>query len=101
DLGGEIKMDWSSSTIPMKGEMKKLFPVRKMKFTVRKYDDPRANILFQDCGLGNYFLTSQKEENFPLLMEEEEDQIWTMEFDGSHSRVGSRAGVVLYSPSNE
>ncbi|KAH9312194.1 hypothetical protein KI387_027229, partial [Taxus chinensis] len=24
-----------------------------------------------------------------------------MEFDGSHSRAGSGAGVVLYSPSNE
>ncbi|KAH9289621.1 hypothetical protein KI387_033738, partial [Taxus chinensis] len=49
----------------------------------------------------NYFLTSKKEVKFPLLMEEEEDQIQTMEFDGSHSSVGSRAGVLLYSSSNE
>ncbi|KAH9327192.1 hypothetical protein KI387_007370, partial [Taxus chinensis] len=30
----------------------------------------------------------------------EKDQVWTMEFDGSHSKAGSGAGVVLYSPSN-
>ncbi|KAH9331783.1 hypothetical protein KI387_003891, partial [Taxus chinensis] len=64
-------------------------------------DDLKANILFQDCGLGNYFLTSRKEENLPLLIEEDKDKIWKMEFDGSHSSVGSGAGVVLYSPSNE
>ncbi|KAH9315418.1 hypothetical protein KI387_024045, partial [Taxus chinensis] len=57
-----------------------------MKFIVKKSDDPRANILLQYSELGNYFLTSQKDENLPLLTKKEEDQIWMMEFDGSHAR---------------
>ena len=45
-------MDWSSETIQVKGEMKNFLPVRKMKFKVRKSDDQKANILFQDSFLG-------------------------------------------------
>jgi ribonuclease HI len=32
---------------------------------------------------------------------EEIEGIWTLEFDGSHSSVGSGAGIVLIAPSGE
>lgn len=54
DLGGEIQMDWSSANIPLKNGTFKLEPEPKSQFVVMKSQDPQAQVLYQEMGLGTY-----------------------------------------------
>lgn len=78
--------------------MNKLLPMQKMKYTIQKSEDPKIDILFQDSGLSNYFFTFERDENLPLLTEDEEDILWKMKSYGSPSIVGSGDGIFLTSP---
>ena len=42
DMGGEIKLGWSRSIVPICNKKIKLEPKEKAKFTIMKYDDPKA-----------------------------------------------------------
>jgi hypothetical protein len=109
DLGGEIKLDWSQATIPIGNKKVKLEPEEKAKFTVLKSDDPKAQILYQELEFGNYMLytvDSADEDETEVVKSENpeennEPQIWTLEFDGSCSSSGSGAGIVLIPPEGE
>ncbi|KAH9300853.1 hypothetical protein KI387_012436 [Taxus chinensis] len=50
--------------------MKKLLPIRKMKYTVQRLDDPRVNIQFQDSRSYNFFIAPKEDVEFPVLVEE-------------------------------
>ncbi|GLJ13010.1 hypothetical protein SUGI_0203320 [Cryptomeria japonica] len=49
ELGGEIKMDWLEAIIPLGKQKIKLEPEPKNKYTVFPSDNPKAQILFQEC----------------------------------------------------
>ncbi|KAH9316634.1 hypothetical protein KI387_025261, partial [Taxus chinensis] len=62
-------------------------------------EDLRVDVLFQDNGLSKYFLTAERDENFPFLKEDDKNQLWIMKFDGSRSNLG--VGGFLTYPSGE
>lgn len=49
DMGGEIKMDWSEAYIPMGKKKIKLEPKPRNKYTVVPSDNPKAQILYEEC----------------------------------------------------
>ena len=53
DMGGEIKLNWSYSIIHVGNKNIKLDPKEKDKFTMMKFDDPKAQILYQEMEFGN------------------------------------------------
>lgn len=56
DVGGELNMDMTKARIPVKGVIQKLLPEKESKYTVVKFDDQRAQIIFESSGMGNYFM---------------------------------------------
>lgn len=101
DLGGEIKMDMSHALISIGDKKAKLNPEPKDKYTVLKYDDPSAEILYVDTRHGTYMLTSTKEDVIEPLMPEITNELWLMRFDGSSSSFGSSAEIVFISLKGE
>lgn len=97
DLRGEIKMDWSEAIIPLGNQKIKLEPEPKNKYTVFPLDNPKAQILFQECEFGNYLVLALGEKKTDEAVDEL-DGLWQMEFDGSCANSGLGAGVVLLSP---
>lgn len=96
DMGGEIKMDWSKAYILVGKKKTKLEPEPKNKYTVVPSDNPKAQILYEVCYFGNYVMLPEKqcEENEKVDCEE---ALWTLDFDGNYSNLGSEMGVVLIS----
>ncbi|KAH9326484.1 hypothetical protein KI387_006662, partial [Taxus chinensis] len=84
-------MDWSHALIPVNGKMKKLLPEKQTEYIVQKTDDPKAQILYEDIGHGNYMIMSQDEAKLPKGVIHDPNGIWTLEFDGSCSSAGSGA----------
>ncbi|KAH9321808.1 hypothetical protein KI387_016447, partial [Taxus chinensis] len=60
--------------------------------------DPKAQILYEDIGHGNYMIMSQEETNLSKGVFLDPNGVWTLEFDGRYSLPGSGAGIVLISP---
>ena len=98
DMGGEIKMDWSKTYIPVRKKKIKMEPKTKNKYIVIPSDNPKAWILYKECQFGNYviLLEVQCEGNEKVGCKE---TLWTLEFDGSYSNLGLLVGVVVISPS--
>lgn len=63
ELGGEIKMEWSEAIIPLGKQKIKLEPESKNKYTVFPSDNPKAQILFQECQFGNYLILAPDKKN--------------------------------------
>ncbi|KAH9326530.1 hypothetical protein KI387_006708, partial [Taxus chinensis] len=65
---------------------------KQAEYIVKKTDDPKAQILYEDKGHGNYMIMSEDEASLPkgVLYP---NGIWNLEFDGSYSLAGSGAGV--------
>lgn len=103
DMGGEIKLDWSTATIQVGDKKVKLEPEEKAKFTVLKSGDPRSQILYQEMQFGNYMLFSDSSDvqEGKDQIDINDKQIWTLEFDGSCAKAGSSVGVVLVAPNGE
>lgn len=98
DMGGEIKMDWSHAIILVGTKKIKLEPEEKAKFTVMKFDDPKAQILYQEMEFNNYMMFSDLSHQEQMLEHPNNQNIWTLEFDGSYAIAGSRDGIVLILP---
>ena len=96
-MGGEIKMGWSKAYILVGKKRIKLEPEPKNKYTVMPSDNPKAQILFEECQFGNYIILPEEQHRGGEVVSYKE-ALQTLEFDGSHSNLGSRAGVVLISP---
>ncbi|KAH9309700.1 hypothetical protein KI387_037611, partial [Taxus chinensis] len=101
EVGGEIHMDWSKARIPVKGVMQTLEPESQKKYLVTSSKDPKAQILFESSGIGNYFLSTEIDKMGVLIHEKDLNEIWTLQFDGSCATSGCGAGAVLISPEEE
>ncbi|XP_059070809.1 uncharacterized protein LOC131860413 [Cryptomeria japonica] len=89
-------MDWSEAIIPLGNQKIKLELEPKNKYTVFPSDNPKAQILFQECEFGNYLILALGEKKTDEAIDEL-DELWQMEFDGSCANSSSGAGVVLLS----
>lgn len=98
DMGGKIKLYWSHAIIPIGNKKIKLEPKEKAKSTMTKFDDPKAQILYQEmeCGYYMMFFDFNTPEEEPKYIQDQ--GIWTLEFDGSCATAKSRAVVVLILP---
>ncbi|KAH9287443.1 hypothetical protein KI387_031560, partial [Taxus chinensis] len=75
EVGGEIHMDWSKARIPVKGIMQTLEPESQKKYLVTNSDDPKAQILFESSGMGNYFLSTESDKMDVPIQEEDLNKI--------------------------
>ncbi|KAH9313436.1 hypothetical protein KI387_044070 [Taxus chinensis] len=94
-------MDWSKARIPVKGIMQTLEPESQKKYLVTSSEDPKAQILFESSGMGNYFLSTETDKTSVLVQEGDLNKIWTLQFDGSCATSGCGTGAVLISPEEE
>ena len=100
DLGGSIQMDWTYAIVPLSEDtMVKLHSEKEKKHHVENPKKPSNEYVYQTNSLGNYsccstFLDLVKDK----FKDEKVDEIWKMNFDGSHSRSRKGAGVVIISP---
>ncbi|XP_059067485.1 uncharacterized protein LOC131858303 [Cryptomeria japonica] len=77
-------MDMIEAHIPIKGEVKKLYPEKESKFTIVKSDDQWAQILFESSGMGNYFLHADDEVD---IVPEIEGVFSHKEFDNTNNTI--------------
>lgn len=75
-----------------------MHPETKAKYTVFPSDDPKAHILYQDCGFGNYMISTDPQGVDKAIDSGMSNELWSMEFYESCSSSGSRVGVVLIPP---
>ncbi|XP_057845361.2 uncharacterized protein LOC131054782 [Cryptomeria japonica] len=94
-------MDWSQATIPIGKRQVILQPEPKSKFTIFPTDDPKAQILYQECDFGSYMILSDNGVIASAHQSQRANEIWGMEFDGSCLASGSGVGVVLIPPSGK
>ncbi|KAH9315786.1 hypothetical protein KI387_024413, partial [Taxus chinensis] len=94
EVGGEIHIDWSKARIPVKGVMQTLEPESQKKYLVTNSDDPKAQIIFESSGMGNYFLSTESDKMDVFVQAEDLNKIWTLQFDGSCATSGCGAGAV-------
>ncbi|KAH9296402.1 hypothetical protein KI387_039990, partial [Taxus chinensis] len=71
EVGGEIHMDWSKARIPVKGVMQTLEPESQKKYLVTSSEDPKAQILFESSGMGNYFLSTEADTKEVFVQEKD------------------------------
>ena len=60
-MGGEIKLDWSEAFIPVGKKQVKLEPEPKNLYIVVPSDNPKAQILFEQCQFGNYVILPENQ----------------------------------------
>ena len=97
DMGEEIKMDWLEAYILVGKKHIKLEPKPKNKYMVVSLDNPKAQILFEECQFGNYVILPEEQCKKDEVISYKE-ALLTFEFDGSCSSLGSCASVLLISP---
>ena len=113
-VGGYFQLDMSFTTILVfGGEYRRLYRETQLSYIIIDHENTTKHPIYvveKDLGSSILHLTSN-ETRFLLVMKqsdtkqdqktETKDQIWKMLFDGSSSREGSGAGVVLISPPNQ
>ncbi|XP_059066204.1 uncharacterized protein LOC131857547 [Cryptomeria japonica] len=87
-------MDWSEAIIPLGKQKIKLEPEPKNKYTIFPSDNPKAQILFQECEFGNHLILAPDEKGLKEIVDDH-GGLWHMEFDGSCPNSGFRAGASL------
>jgi len=111
-LGGTLQMDMSYATIPVfGGESRRLYRETQLAYIVSDGKNPANHPVYAiDQDLGACILQiDDSVQNFlqvkrQVSEKQQEDgrvRLWRMYFDGSSSREGAGAGVVLISPSKE
>jgi len=106
---GTLQMDMSYATIPIYGgEKLRLYRGVRFVHTICKTDQPRNHPIYvidQDFGCfqisSNQHKTQVKIEEVVESPETNQTDIWKLLFDGSCTKDGARAGVVLISPKKE
>ncbi|XP_059068184.1 uncharacterized protein LOC131858754 [Cryptomeria japonica] len=97
-MGGEIRMDWSQAMITVGKQRVLLHPETKAKYIVFSSNDVKAQILYQDCGFGNYMISTDPQDESMLTDSSMSDALWSIEFDGSCSSSELGVRVVLIPP---
>ena len=101
DLGGNIQMDLTYSTIPTpEGTYIRLNRELEMKYHVEDPRNPSNELKYKTDDFGNYAILANSLEPIEESSEEERvKQVWHMHFDGTFSRSSKGVGIVIESPS--
>lgn len=97
EMEGKIKMDQARAIILVGNKKIKLEPEEKTMFMVLKFDDPKAQILYQEMEFGNYMMFFDFNCFEEQLEPSSDPKIWTLEFDDSCTTTRSKIGIVLVS----
>ena len=113
-VGGTLQMDLTYATIPMfGGENKRMYIELQFAYIVTDDKNPTNHPLYAvDKDLGTCMLHFSDDDNTTGLLQvereqlvkcskEQEDELWKLYFDGSSSKEGAEAGVLLISPGGE
>ena len=112
-VGSTLQMDLSYATIPIfGGEQRRLYREVQMAYLVSDSDNLANHPIYVvEEGLGSCMLNLSNEDISDVLQvekkkpvyhtTEKEDELWQMYYDGSSSKEGAGAGMVIISPSGE
>jgi hypothetical protein len=106
-VGGSLQMDLTYATIPFfGGEHMRLYREVRLAYIVSDHQNPRNHPIYvveDEIGSSIFHLNGDEPEitvtkckDHPL--ENKKNKVWNMYFNGSSSKEGSRAGIVLISP---
>jgi hypothetical protein len=110
-LGGTLQMDLSYSTIPVFGGVnRRLYRESQLAYIISDEQNPANHPIYSvDTGMGSCILQFDDSLSDSLLLkkptfqstEVEENDLWSMFFDGACSKETVGVGVVFISPSKE
>jgi hypothetical protein len=94
-IGGYLSLDGTCLSIPQNG--KNIIVLREGRISpyIESVPQPNVNYIKEDLGVHSIF---SEEDNIPLEQTDLEDSLWHVNFDGSCSNEGNKAGIILYSP---
>jgi ribonuclease HI len=109
-VGGSLQMDLTYATIPVfRGEHRILYREVRLAYIVSDHQNPGNHPIYvveDEIGSSIFHINDDAPEisvnkcrNQPEV--DQGNEIWKMYFDGSSSKEGSGAGIVLISPSKE
>ena len=96
-------MDLLHATIPTcEGTYVTLYREPMMNCHVEDPAEPMNDLICVDDKFGDYAILAHSiVPSIQGTTQEEHESMWTMHFDGSHARLGSRAGIVFTYPQGE
>ena len=112
-LGGTLQMDMSYATVPIfGGEFRRLYRETKLAYIISDHQNPTNHPIYaeeKELDSSILHLTDEFDPSISKISKQQKNesinepnsisnQLWKLYFDGSSSREGSGAGVVLISP---
>jgi ribonuclease HI len=109
-------MDMSYATVPIfGGEFRRIYRETKLAYIVSDHQDPTNHPIYakdKEIGSSILHLTDESDSSTSEILKQQIDEgiheqnsisnkLWKVYFDGSSSREGSGAGVVLISPTDQ
>jgi hypothetical protein len=109
-VGGSLQMDITYATIPMFGdEHRRIYREVRLAYIVSDHQNPINHPIYViEDEIGSFFFHLNDDEpetsvsqckDQPLTIQQ--NKVWKMYFDGSSSKEGSGAGILLIVPSEE
>jgi hypothetical protein len=92
---GYLSLDVTHSFVPRNG--KNIIVLREGIISpyIESVPQSSVNYIEEDVGVYSIFF---EEDNIPMEGIDSDDELWRMHFDGSHSKEGNGAGIILDSP---
>jgi hypothetical protein len=109
-VGGSLQMDLTYATIPVfRGEHRRIYREVRLSYIVDDHQNPRNHPIYVVEGEISSFVFHLNDDRPEISVSQckyqpltdQQNKVWKMYFDGSSSKEGSRAGILLISPSQE
>jgi ribonuclease HI len=94
-IGIYLSLDETHLSIPRNGNNIIVLREGRISPYIESVLQSSINYIEEDLGVYSIFV---EEDNIPLEEINLEDELWRMQFDGSHSNEGNSSGIILVSP---
>jgi hypothetical protein len=94
-MSGYLSLDETHLSIPRNGKNIIVFKEGRISPYIESVPQPTVNYIEEDLGVFSIFV---EEDNIPVEQIDLDDGMWHVNFDGSFSNEGNRAGIILISP---
>lgn len=100
NLGGSIQMDLSYATIlTCEGTFVTLYREHPRMYHVEDPIEPMNELICANDEFGNYSIMANNiDPSIEDVAQKKNESMWKMHFDSSHTRMGSRVGIVFTYP---
>lgn len=102
-MGVSVQMDMSYTTIPVEGNLIKLYVENKMLHLIEDPNSASYEVLYADVDVDNCssYVDFKEHEIDKCKYPEQVGSPWILMFDGSYSKFGNGVGVFLISLNKE